>query len=239
MQFRIFKIPVTVEPIFFFLVVLLGARRERVDLVAIWVGVVFVSILVHELGHAFAAQRYGLVSSIRLHSMGGLTEWSRTRALSNRQSIWISFAGPLAGFGLGGLVYLAHPVFQAAPDWRLSVVCGDLLWVNIGWSLLNLLPILPLDGGNVMRAAARAWLRRPDDYWPYLVSTATAGAGVAVALYKELWWTAMLASWFCYSSYRVLRTLRRTPLRRSARKRPTRCPRPSADYLRSLDENLS
>ena len=152
MQFRIFKIPVTVEPIFFFLVVLLGARRERVDLVAIWVGVVFVSILVHELGHAFAARRYGLVPSIRLHSLGGLTQWNRTRALSNRQSIWISFAGPLAGFALGGLVHLAHPIFQVAPDWRLSVVYGDLLWVNIGWSLINLLPILPLDGGNIALA---------------------------------------------------------------------------------------
>jgi len=239
MQFRLFKIPVTVEPVFFFLVVLLGARRERIDLVAIWVGVVFVSILAHELGHAFAVQRYGLVPSIRLHSMGGLTQWSRTRVLSNRQSIWISFAGPLAGFALGCLVVLARPIFQAAPDWRFSVVYGDLLWVNIGWSLINLLPVLPLDGGNIMRAAARAWLRRPDDYWPYFVSTATAGAGVAVALSKELWWTAMLASWFCYSSYRILRTLRRTPLRRSARKRPSRHPRPSADTLRSLDENPS
>ena len=144
-------------------------------------------------------------------------------------------AGPLAGFVLAGLVYLARPIFEAAPDWRLSVVYGDLLWVNIGWGLINLLPILPLDGGNIMRAAARAWFRRPEDYWSYLVSTATAGAGVAVALSLGLWWTAMLASWFCYSSYQVLRTLRRTPLRRSARKARRSRPRPSADYLRSLD----
>ena len=104
LRFRIFGIPVTVEPIFFFLVGFLGIRRERFDLIAIWMAVVFVSILVHELGHAFAGRRLGLVPAIRLHGMGGHTEWIEPRRMSDAQRIGISFAGPGAGFLLAGLV---------------------------------------------------------------------------------------------------------------------------------------
>lgn len=215
LRFRIFGIPVTVEPIFFILVGFLGIRRERLDLIAIWMAVVFVSILVHELGHAFAGRRLGLAPAIRLHGMGGHTEWIVPRRMSGAQRIGISFAGPGAGFLLAGLVYAAQPLFSQAPDWRMQLVYMDLLWVNVGWGILNLLPILPMDGGHIMQTGLHAWLRRDDDYWPYMVSTVVSGLAACLAIALGRWWAAFLAAWFCYGSLRIVRALPRTPLRRS------------------------
>jgi len=211
MRFKLFDFPVIVEPVFFLLVLFLGARREGVDLVLIWVGVVFVSILVHELGHAFAGRRLGLSPTIRLHGMGGQTEWAVSRRLSHLQGVGISLAGPLAGFLLAGLVYQAQPLFAQAPDWRFQVVYYDLLWVNVVWGLLNLLPVLPLDGGHVMQSAVHAFLKRSDNYWPYLISTAFSGVGAALALLQGFFWTAALAGWLSYSSFQVIRRMSPTP----------------------------
>jgi Zn-dependent protease len=217
LRFWIFGIPVTVEPIFFILIGFLGIRRERVDLVAIWMAVAFVSVLVHELGHAFAGRRLGLVPAIRLHGMGGQTEWIEPRRLSGAQRIGISFSGPAAGFLLAGLVYWAHPLFSQASDLRIQLAYQDLLWVNIVWSILNLLPILPMDGGHIMQTALHSWLRRRDDYWPYLLSAVVSGLAACLAIALGRWWAAFLAGWFCYGSLQVARALPRTPLRRSPR----------------------
>jgi Zn-dependent protease len=216
-NFRLFGIPVTVEPVFWLLVVFLGAHREKIDLVAIWVAVCFVSILAHELGHALAVRRLGISPSIRLHSMGGLTTWPRTRSVTPGQYIFVSFAGPLAGFLLAGAVWAATPWFDAVPDLRARVAWLDLLWVNVAWGCLNLLPILPLDGGNIMMTAASLWFRREERYWPYVVSTAISGAGTLWAVASQLWWTAVVAAWFCWSGFQVVRQLPRTPLRRNPR----------------------
>jgi membrane-associated protease RseP (regulator of RpoE activity) len=200
----------------------LGIRRERLDLVAIWMAVAFVSILVHELGHAFAARRLGLVPAIRLHGMGGQTEWIESRQVSSAQRIGISFAGPGAGFLLAGLVYAAQSLFTQAPDWRMQVVYMDLLWVNIGWGILNLLPVLPMDGGHIMQTALHAWLRRKDDYWPYMISTVVSGLATCLAIVLGRWWAAFLAAWFCYGNLQIVRALPRTPLSRS--KKATQAP---------------
>jgi len=217
LRFRIFGIPVTIEPIFFVLVGFLGIRRERVDLIAMWMAVALVSILVHELGHAFAGRRLGLEPAIRLHGMGGQTEWVEPRRLRGAQRIGISFAGPAAGFLLAGLVFWAQPLFSQATDWRVQVAYMDLLWVNVVWSILNLLPILPMDGGQIMRAILHSWLRRQDDYWPFLISAVVSGLAACLAISLGRWWAAFLAGWFCYGSLQVVRALPRTPLRRSSR----------------------
>ena len=55
--------------------VVLGARLQRPDLIAIWVAIVFISVLVHELGHALVGRMFGLDPQIELHGMGGTTSW--------------------------------------------------------------------------------------------------------------------------------------------------------------------
>ena len=113
-----------------------------------WVAIVFVSVMLHELGHAGAGLAFGLEPSIDLHGMGGTTSWATPKALSNLQRVAISLAGPGAGFVaatcVGGSPGCSRPTATSPPrPWGAS--CSST-WAGV----LNLLPMLPLDGGNVM-----------------------------------------------------------------------------------------
>ena len=105
LQFSIAGIPVRVHPLFWLIAILFGSSGNLLFL-PVWVFVVFTSILIHELGHAFAFRRFGQRSHIVLHFGGGLTipesvawggGWASV-ALSRGQEIFISLAGPFAGF---------------------------------------------------------------------------------------------------------------------------------------------
>ena len=75
-RFRLFGFPVRVQLSFFLVVVLLGLfPGATVGTVIIWTAVAAVSILWHELGHAFAARRLGSSPTIDLYGFGGLTHW--------------------------------------------------------------------------------------------------------------------------------------------------------------------
>lgn len=129
---------------------------------AILGGVVFgASILVHELGHAVAANRLGLsVQGIRLHGLGGHCDYNGHT--TNGRRLLIALAGPAAGLALGALAIAAQQTVLAAvpgiPPLIYRLV-GLLIWVNLFWSLFNLLPMIPLDGGSAMQNALRLRLK--------------------------------------------------------------------------------
>src|SRR5262245_48886791 len=100
MKFRLGSIPVHVQPGFLVVAALLGARGEVAD-VAIWVAVCFVSILVHELGHALVIGRFGGTPSIVLYPGGGLTYGDKSTRTGQR--VVVSLAGPAAGFVFAGV----------------------------------------------------------------------------------------------------------------------------------------
>lgn len=178
LRFSIAGIPVRVHPLFWLIALLLGASGDLLQIV-IWILVVFVSILIHELGHAFAFRWYGLRSQILLHFSGGLTipemsPWGSgyaSVAIGPVQQILISLAGPGAGFLLAGLIIvgvqllggsvannnlfglLPLPTSATLPfgGFTMSIFLTMMLWVNVFWGLINLLPIYPLDGGQVAR----------------------------------------------------------------------------------------
>ena len=180
LRFSIAGIPVSVHPLFWLIALLLGSTGD-ILLVPIWVLVIFVSILVHELGHALAFRRFGQRSQIVLHFAGGLTipepvYWGRgvaNVALTPNQQIFVSLAGPGAGFLLSALViililvtggsivttwllgFIPLPLPAALPFGGriLNVIVTLLLYVNVFWGLINLVPVYPLDGGNVTRYA--------------------------------------------------------------------------------------
>jgi len=178
LRFSIAGIPVRVHPLFWLIALLFGASGDLIQL-PIWVFVVFVSILIHELGHALAMRRYGQPSRIILHFAGGLTvpepvswggRWANV-ALRPNQEIFISLAGPGAGFVLAALVAVGTTLSGGSiiTNWLFGVIplpvaalmpiggrimslfVTMLLWVNVFWGLINLLPVYPLDGGNVSR----------------------------------------------------------------------------------------
>ena len=159
LSFTIFGIPVRVQIWFVALALILGAGWFHNDVAAITVfcGIVFVSVLAHELGHAFMGRAFGLKPAITLHGLGGLTSWVGGRAVGPGRSLAISLAGPAVGIVIGLLVVLlgiAIPIL--APDYQAPPLAKDLflaaLFVNFGWSIFNLLPVVPLDGGNAFRS---------------------------------------------------------------------------------------
>lgn len=157
LRFRLFRFPVRVHPFFWLVTALLGSHYLRYDngvlCLLMWIAVVFVSILVHELGHAFAVRYYGSPCEVLLYGFGGLAIFPYAPARGWRR-IAISLAGPAAGFALGGVVFLSNVALGWSEKGMLAAVLyGFLLWVNLIWNLVNLLPIWPLDGGHVCREA--------------------------------------------------------------------------------------
>jgi Zn-dependent protease len=157
LHFRIFRIPVRVHPMFWLFSAFLGWGYIQLGLeyVLLWVACTFVSILVHELGHVLMGLAFGVPSHIVLYSFGGLAVGSN-REPYRWQRVAVSFAGPLAGLLLFGAVWLfaRHALPRIDPDGELEAldeVVAMLLFMNLAWSLLNLLPIWPLDGGQISR----------------------------------------------------------------------------------------
>ena len=142
--------------------------------------VFFLSVLIHELGHTLAFRFFGIDSHIVLYWMGGLAipgggmgAWNggRTKRLNPNEQIVVSLAGPAAGLLLGGLFVLiaygitgsiriawmgpipmfwydAVGILESAP---LDLFVRASIMINIILNLFNLLPVFPLDGGQVAR----------------------------------------------------------------------------------------
>src|SRR4051812_15420088 len=94
------RITLKLEPSFFVIAGLLGSGLQKLSYLAIWIVVAFASVLIHELGHAWALLAFGSSAEIRIRGMGGSTTGAR---LSRGQSIAVSAAGPAAGILLVGL----------------------------------------------------------------------------------------------------------------------------------------
>lgn len=165
-----------VHPLFWLIALLLGSSGSLLQ-IPIWIFVVFISVLIHELGHAMAFRFYGVHSQIVLHAMGGLTipeaapwgsGWANVSP-SPKQQIIISLAGPFAGFLFAVLVMvmviftggtlhtsilfglIPLPLTAILGGQVLSIFITLLLFVNVFWGMFNLLPVYPLDGGQVTR----------------------------------------------------------------------------------------
>ena len=137
------------EPVFFVVILLLGLGQEPRFLIS-WVLVATVSILVHEMGHAVAFRAYGLTPRVVLHGMGGLT--TGEGALSPSARIVTSLAGPVSALVLLGLPAVIMAGAGVASAGAARTVLDQVVWINVGWSVLNLVPVLPLDGGQVFLA---------------------------------------------------------------------------------------
>jgi stage IV sporulation protein FB len=157
LRWNMFGVPVRVHPMFWLMTAFLGwnltSRDNGLRLLLLWIICVFVSILLHELGHVFVGRFFGSRGHIVLYSFGGLAVGSKALA-SRWQRIAVSLAGPLVQLLLFGILFAI--VFWDTGDtltghtpigWAVEF----LLEINLYWALLNLLPVWPLDGGQVSR----------------------------------------------------------------------------------------
>jgi Zn-dependent protease len=200
---KILGIPIKLEPSFFIVAFILGAGRARdVSLVIEWLVVVLISVLLHELGHALVARAFQLNPSIALYGMGGLTSWQQEVEVSPFKRLLITLAGPFAGFAFGLIIFIVGPINPQSPLFVSAYY--DLLWVNVGWGIFNLLPMLPLDGGNVM-VSVESWIaRRESRIVSHAISLIISIGILCLALYYGLLWIGILGAWFAYSNGSVL-----------------------------------
>ena len=179
-RFSIFGIPVEVQPFFWISLVILGGAMGADSAAAIFhillfVLAGFISILVHELGHALTARAFGAQCAITLQSFGGYAAYSGA-ALNRWQRFLITAAGPGIQIILGLAVLLLIPYLPQVSR-EGAYFLSTLMLISFFWSILNLLPVLPLDGGQMLNAALG-----PDrikiTLWTSIIVAVAAGLGM-------------------------------------------------------------
>jgi stage IV sporulation protein FB len=221
LKWRMFKIPLRVHPAFWLVALIFSYEEGRhFSFVVISMACMFVSIVVHEYGHAFSGRYYGdNQNHTVLYWAGGLCvpgrgvpeRWPRIAQL-----LW----GPGAGFILGGIAAALYFTLDLHDEYKyehyIKFTLYYLIWINGVWGLMNLFPVFPLDGGQICREIIRWKSSRHGDVLALTISIYTAIALIAgwigYLIYlsghgykfdgRQLWPIFLFGS-LAYSSYRA------------------------------------
>lgn len=162
----------------------------------------FVSLLLHELGHALVARRQGVeIEGITLWLFGGVAKF-KGMFPSARAEFRIAVAGPLVSLGIG-VFFVLIALVGDLPE-AVDGVVGYLGYINLVLLVFNLIPALPLDGGRVLRSIL--WQTKGDFRWATIVAADVArvfaylfiGLGLAEVFFLNSFagvWLAFLG-WF-------------------------------------------
>lgn len=168
----------------------------------LWIPVLLISILFHELAHAATIGALGFGSSaIILAGMGGAT-YNERRARP-WQDLLISAAGPLSSFLLAWLItLLIANVPAASGDPFLVALLPLLARANWWWGIFNLLPIGPLDGNGILRNFFRLFLQERPAFIISIWISILVGAGIFVlSLLARQIFIAILVAWYVWTSW--------------------------------------
>ncbi len=206
LSFRLGPVPVRVQASFFLTALLIGWQPgpgwfERLFL---WSLVVFFGVLAHEMGHAAAALAFGYRPRVELYLFGGVTWWASERGASTARTVLVTLAGPAAGIALGLFAWLGalHWLPSFPPGSGGAFLLDRFVWVNLGWGLLNLLPILPLDGGVIFAALAERVLPERGRMAARLLSFLLAVTVAWFALSAGMTFGAAMAGWLAFDNAR-------------------------------------
>lgn len=247
LRFQIFGIPIRVHPMFWLAGALI-ASNQPLPAMALWIACAFVSILVHELGHGLLAQRYSNCREILLYTLGGLCFYSpEPRRSSHQLAITLAGPGagfllclvfmigtslvwgitPREHFSLAcetvGLESRADPGYLMSailkfPGQTSFRLYHNMVFINLMWGLVNLLPIVPLDGGRVSQTLLSLYDRSQAQRWSYIVSLLTSGILTAYVMSRpgdpDLFLIIMFGS-LAFMSYQSLQAIHQTQLDRS------------------------
>lgn len=225
LNFRLFSIPISVHATFLFIALLGVASYSGWD-IAIWTAAAFVSILLHELGHALVATKFGARGvNIYLYGLGGVTSYTPTKAISHGRSFLISAAGSTVGIVLGGFLWFARDIGSFAGVGNgADVFIDSFIFTALIWGALNWIPIVPLDGGHMVQHFVAMF---NEDRAPLIGQIVTWSAVAIIAPYA--WVNGYRIGVFIVVmfAFNGLREYRATVARRKARSRPAEEPRPA------------
>lgn len=230
LHFRLLNIPVRIHPLFWLVSAMIGGRGDLTSAL-VFVGCVFVSILVHEFGHGLSSRWLGSEpEGIVLYSMGGLC-YSHLDRRTPWKKIVMIFCGPGAGFllfllvvAILNLLYGIHPadalavigigqgdimeVRQRLPESRLiRLIVPQMLWINLLWGLFNLLPLWPLDGGQITSTFLGKVNPRDGERWGHIIALLTAAAIVMWAISREDYYIAVFVGFIGFMNYQILQSM--------------------------------
>ncbi len=200
------RIPITIFPTFWLFAALIGYLNSLSFIgTLVWVGIIFVSVLFHEFGHALTASMFGQHPRIELVALGGLT-YHDGQKLSFWKQFLIVLNGPIFGFLLAILatVLLQFPTFNQG-------MTGSILSltriVNIFWTVVNLLPVMPLDGGQLLRIVMEKIFGLKGFRYAMVTSVAIA---LAISVFFFVTQAFLIGALFFLLAFQSYDTLRRT-----------------------------
>jgi len=207
-QFSLFKIPIRVELWFWLTLAFIGGvtrvdGKEAFFLLLLFMIAGFISILVHELGHALTAKAFGKRVEIVLQAFGGYAAYSGGAPLDRTRTFLVTAAGPALQIVLGAVVYLfAQSLPSMSPQAAFFV--ERLYAISFIWALLNLLPVLPLDGGRLLQTI----LGPSRIKLTLLISIAVAiGVGVLYFMMTRDILLPIFMGMFAYQAFQALKAL--------------------------------
>ena len=193
-----------------------------------------ISLLVHEMGHAMVAKWQGLEPSVTLHGMGG--HCTHLPATTDKRDAVLVAAGPGAGLALGllaGAILLVASRTGAVMPYYAETFLTYMLWIGIVWSIFNLLPIFPLDGGKLTRLALlRVFGADRGHKIAHISSLVFCAGGLALAITSKQIFLGLIVAYFAYQNWQLLQA-GSGALGAPARKRPD--PQATAMLLEAED----
>jgi Zn-dependent protease len=209
-EFRLFRIPIRIHLWFWLMALWLWTLRSEEGWagLVIWVLVVFQGILMHELGHALVGRAFGRQPRIELIALGGLTWWEQREPMSPGRSLVVSAAGPAVGIFIGSLALVLMDALSVPDPSLARYAFHSLIFVNLGWGILNLMPVLPLDGGNIVASLMEFIAPSRGRLLACYVSFAVIGLLFAVTVTFKQYPATILLFLLAFSTYQAFRAER-------------------------------
>lgn len=190
-------------------------------LVVLWMVLVTFSVLVHELGHALVSRAFGYRPSIHLVSLGGQTHPNANETIPWHKDVLLTLAGPAFGGALSLLSFalfllLDTPGFSSP----LTYLLQSMAWVNFAWTVLNLLPVPPLDGGRIALAVGQRVFGRRGFLLTQLLALAISLPLIAWGLSRGDPWLVFLFGMYVVQAFGAIAAYRRGELPREGPSHP-------------------
>lgn len=202
------RIPLTIHPTFWVFAAIIGYLNSQSFIgTLIWIGIIFVSVLFHEFGHALTALSFKQNPRIELVALGGLTYHEGGGDLPFWKQFLIVFNGPLFGFILVIVAsFLLH--VPSLADGMSGSILSLMRIVNLFWTVINLLPVMPLDGGQLMRIVLEKLFGAKGMRYALIASLCIAVLISVFFFLTQEFLVGSLFFLFAYQSYDLIRKTR-------------------------------
>lgn len=205
-RFHLFGIPITVLPWFWITLAIIGAdslaTSEDLFRLLLFLLAGFLSILVHELGHGLTIKKLGAPTEIVLQAFGGFATYPLNR-FNRKQDFLITAAGPgiqlvLGGIALAFYLNLSEEILKTMGGHFLFTLCV----ISFIWAIFNLMPIFPMDGGQLLNAVLGPKLKKIT----HTISVIAAVSLGILALKFGFFIAIFFMGYFAYQNIQILRS---------------------------------